>query len=307
MSGQLLHKTKRDIAYFRPQQSIYYTAPTATPKVRHVPMTLNLRYNHIEGAYMELTYEQGNRMAPRGHAIVYFKQTSHTNLFATYIVVLPTSIDMVKYMPPFLAPHLSGMDTHNLTAFAFPPVPDIVTDPNQMRTLAEARGDDLLFGGEIDPQRIPDMLGKVNDIVQSYADAYATYAGSLLPTEDHSSESVPPGLGVNEVIYELMSDQDRLAELAKLVGQLRFAVEGGDQVQIEDMELEISTLGKHLPDESDISALILAAKDSTRSGGDLAQLYLERCFRLAEGDSENLACVDRRILAFKELNGITDP
>jgi len=71
-------------------------------------------------------------MTPRGHAVLYFKQTANTNLFATYIVVLPTSIDMVKYMPPFLAPHLSGMDTHDLTAFAFPPVPDIVADPDRV-------------------------------------------------------------------------------------------------------------------------------------------------------------------------------
>ena len=93
-----------------------------------MPLRLNLRYNRS----MELIYEQGNRMTPRGHAVLYFKQTANTNLFATYIVVLPTSIDMVKYMPPFLAPHLSGMDTHDLTAFAFPPVPDIVADPDRV-------------------------------------------------------------------------------------------------------------------------------------------------------------------------------
>ena len=245
-------------------------------------------------------------MTPRGHAVLYFKQTANTNLFATYIVVLPTSIDMVKYMPPFLAPHLSGMDTHDLTAFAFPPVPDVVANPNLMKAVAEARGDDLLFGGEIDPQKIPDMLGTVNDIVQAYADAYSSYASSLLPNELESLEPVPEGLGVNEVIYELMSDQDRLAELAKLVGQLRFAVEGGDGVQTEDMELEICSLGKHLHEESNIRTLILAAKDATRSGGELAQLYLERCYRLAEGDHANVSLLDKRILTFRELHGISD-
>ena len=70
---------------------------------------------------MELVYEQGDTTAPRGHAVLYFQQAGSASLLATYVVVLPIPIDLLKYMPPFLAPHLSGMNTGELSAFAFPP------------------------------------------------------------------------------------------------------------------------------------------------------------------------------------------
>ena len=249
---------------------------------------------------MDLVYEQGDTTAPRGHAVLYFQQAGSASLLATYVVVLPIPIDLLKYMPPFLAPHLSGMNTGELSAFAFPPVPEPLEDLGRMQALAAARGDDLLFGGDADASRVPDLLSSVNAIVQAYAQAYLAHAQSLASQAPAWGPEAPSELGVAEVLYELMGDRDRLADLARLVAKLRFAVEGDDRPQIDEAEYEVRTLAKFLPAQYDVESLLAAAKDPTRLGGELAQLYLERCYKLTDKDDDSLLVLDERIRALRE-------
>jgi hypothetical protein len=100
---------------------------------------------------------------------------------------------------------------------------------------------------------------------------------------------------VNEVLFELMGERDRLAELAKLTGQLRFAVEGNDTRGVQEAEDEIGLLARYLPENYQLDALLKSAKDPSRTGGDLAQLYLERCYKLADEDYAKLQEIDERI------------
>ena len=88
-----------------------------------------------------------------------------------------------------------------------------------MQALVAARGDDLLFGGDADASRVPDLLSNVNAIVQSYAQAYLAYAQSLASQQPAWAPEGPSELGVTEVLYELMGDRDRLADLARLVAK----------------------------------------------------------------------------------------
>ena len=232
--------------------------------------------------------------------MLYFQQAGSSSLLATYVVVLPIPIDILKYMPPFLAPHLSGMNTGELSAFAFPPLPEPLEDIGRMQALAAARGDDLLFGGDADASRVPDLLSNVNVIVQAYAQAYLAYAQTLASQEPAWFPEAPSELGVTEVLYELMGDRDRLADLSRLVARLRFAVEGDDRAQIDEAESEVRTLAKYLPEQYDVGALLTAAKDPTRLGGELAQLYLERCYKLTDKDDASLLILEERIRALRE-------
>ena len=97
-----------------------------------------------------------------------------------------------------------------------------------------------------------------------------------------------------------MGDRDRLADLARLVARLRFAVEGDDRAQIDEAESDVRTLAKYLPAEYDVGALLAAAKDPTRLGGELAQLYLERCYKLTDKDDDSLLGLEERIRALQE-------
>ncbi|GIS65530.1 MAG: hypothetical protein CM1200mP3_17780 [Chloroflexota bacterium] len=44
---------------------------------------------------------------------------------------------------------------------------------------------------------------------------------------------------INDVVYSLMSEADRLGELTKLVGTLRYSMETGEDTLIKDTEADI--------------------------------------------------------------------
>ena len=103
------------------------------------------------------------------------------------------------------------------------------------------------------------------------------------------------GLGVNEVLWSFLSEGDRLAEMGRLLGRLRFAQEGSDAAAISDITAEMTALGRHLPDEFNIGALVSAATDTGPASGQLAQLYLDRCYRLSSGDAEQVRRIEEAI------------
>ena len=245
---------------------------------------------------MDLVFERGDSAAPKGHALLYFRESDGVGkLYSTYVVVLPIAIDLVKYMPPFLANQLPHVNAQELSAFAFPPMPEEAGGQGQLESLAEARGDDLVFGGDVPAGQVQDMLMRVNDVVQEYAQRYQSYIGDAATVQAVAEPEAISGHTINEVLFELMSDRDRLGELSKLTGRLRFAVEGSDVRQVQDAEDEVRVLSRFLPERYQIDSLLRAAKDPSRNGGDLAQLYLERCYKLADEDYPSLADIEERI------------
>ena len=255
------------------------------------------------GESMDLAFERGDLTAPKGHALLYFRESGGVGrLYATYVVVLPISIDLVKYMPPFLANQVPQVNAQELSAFAFPPMPEVVDGQSRLEALVTARGDDLIFGGVVSPNQIQDMLVQVNDLVQEYAQRYQSYIQGAIPAvsvDDPQEPEYLGGPGVNEVLFELMGERDRLAELAKLTGQLRFAVEGNDVRQTQETEDEIGILTRYLPDHYQVDILVKSAKNPSRNGGDLAQLYLERCYKLADEDYTRLQEIEEQIRAIE--------
>jgi hypothetical protein len=186
-------------------------------------------------------------------------------------------------------------------------MPEEVANREQVEALAHERGDDLLFGGSADPSRVSDLLSLVNDVVQAYAHQYSAAShASAMPQAAPAQESVSEA-SVNEVLYELMGVQDRLTELARLVGVLRFAVEGADSRQVREVEREIALLARYLPESYRVDALVKAAKTPTRDGGELAQLYLDRCYKLAAEDYQQLQTIDGRIQALESSSEAAQP
>ena len=43
---------------------------------------------------MELNFEIGDPSQPRGHALLYFTDSSNGQVFATYVVLLPITVDV---------------------------------------------------------------------------------------------------------------------------------------------------------------------------------------------------------------------
>ena len=97
---------------------------------------------------MDLYFERGSRETPKGHALVYFRQRyNQDEIMATYIITLPIKVDVSKYIPPMFAAQIQGMNSQELSGFAFPPFPEKVDSLAEIQRLADARDDDLIDGG----------------------------------------------------------------------------------------------------------------------------------------------------------------
>ncbi|MCY4364973.1 MAG: hypothetical protein OXE17_01905 [Chloroflexi bacterium] len=263
---------------------------------------------------MDLTFERGNAQRPKGHALVYFKvDTEPDKLYASYIVVLPVKADFGKYVPPFLASHLGNMPLNDFSAFAMPPVPEEISGHNELERLSDLRDDDLVFANSMFSFDLPRMMEGITDAVQSYSDLCAEFfdrqgLASAAPSEALDS-AAPTAAGeveddtsysVNEVLLGLMSERDKLAELSRLLGKLQFAQEGRDDNMTGEVTDEITALSRHLPEEFQVLNLLAAARETTSRGSRLAQLYLDRCFRLSDGDTASARTLESQIEDLRE-------
>ena len=74
---------------------------------------------------MTLEYHIGDPASPKGHALIYFRDGSDPDkVGAAYVVMLPVSVDISKYVPPFLAGQVEQLGTGNMSSFAFPRLPN---------------------------------------------------------------------------------------------------------------------------------------------------------------------------------------
>ena len=96
-----------------------------------------------------------------------------------------------------------------------------------------------------------------------------------------------------------MSERDRLAELSKLVGKLRFAIEGNDRQNSAEIEDEIKVLSRYMQEQFYIPSLLQAVMDSSVRGAQLAQLYLDRCYKISNGDDAGARELEQRIQTLK--------
>lgn len=249
---------------------------------------------------MDLEFDRGSSSEPKGHAIIYFRVRYEADkLLATYVVTLPLVVDFAKYVPPFLASHLAAEPLKELSAFSLPPVPEEAESHDQLVRLAELRSDDLVCAGTVATNDLPEMMQAASDAVQAYSRLWSEYVTSLKPAPVEETDSY---LDVNEVLYSLMNERDRLQELVKLVGKLRFAVEGEDRVVGSEVHQQIDLVARHLPPTYQVANLLQAAENTAPKGGMLAQLYLDRCYKLMEGDDHSVTELDERIRALEASN-----
>ena len=159
---------------------------------------------------------------------------------------------------------------------------------------------------------LPRMMEAITDAVQSYSELCTAYydrqglagaaAGESIPAAGAQSAATEPdtSFSVNEVLFGLMSERDKLAELSNLLGKLQFAQEGRDETMAGEVTEEITALARHLPEEFQVLNLLAAAREATGRGSRLAQLYLDRCFRLSDGDTATAQSLETQI---EELRG----
>ena len=242
---------------------------------------------------MLLDFERGSSAEPKGHALAYVRDGHDPEaIFATYLVVPPITIDLAKYMPPMFASKISMADVESVSAIPLPPVPERVEGLAYLRRLAERRDDDVVNLGTVDTSDVQVMLAQVSDAAQEYLRAYSTHIDSI-PQESEPAEAT--GSTLDEVLFGLMGDRDKLGELTKRLGKLRYAVEGGDEALVEETVREIEGLGSHLAAKYQVTELTAAARLPQDRGRALSELYISRCYKICDEDYLAVESIDREI------------
>ena len=269
---------------------------------------------------MDLVFDRGDSQHPRGHALLYFRvDTEPDKVYATYVVTLPVKSDLTKYVPPFLASHLGNMPFSDLSAFAMPPVPEAVNSFGELERLSQLREDDLVYGGSMFSFDLPRMMETATEAVQVYSSLCSEALGMISTPAEGAAEAIgeelretleaaaapetepepepepDDSLNVNEVLFSFMSESDKLGELSRLLGRLRFAVDGADQSEADEVGSEITVLAGHLPEDFKVRDLLDVAKDNSERSSQLAKLYIDRCFRLSAGDAGAATELDAQI------------
>jgi len=251
---------------------------------------------------MQLAFERGDPKRPRGHAVVYFRATSDQNtILASYVVVPPISMDFSKFIPPMFAAQLPGLLPSGPQVFPLPPIPEKVESMTWVEALAASRDDDLVDCGSVDPMDIQRLLTLMSEVANEYGKLYENrgpvQADSPPPSSDDSSTS---SVDVDELFMSLMSDSEKVNRLAKMTGTVRYAVEGKDEALLAETVREMERIGKHLPFRYRVADLIAAASDSKPANGKLAELLLQRCYKLAAEEYDALKALDDEIDALKK-------
>ncbi len=245
---------------------------------------------------MRATFERGDPAAPRGHALVFFRESSDLDrVRASYLVIAPIEMDLAKYVPPMFAAQLSGFMPSGPTALPLPPVPEPVASLEWLVRLADARDDDLLDGGSVDPDNPQRMMATTTELAAEYAALWSERA-THLAEEPLALERSPTALPeVEDLLLSVMSDQEKVGRLAKLAGTLRYAVEVGDERLAGDTVGEMERVGRQLPSSYRLADLLAAARGPDVSNGRLLELYVERCYKLAAENYSELEQLDRQI------------
>jgi hypothetical protein len=211
-------------------------------------------------------------------------------------------MDLGKYIPAAFASQLAGqLSAAGAAAYPLPPVPEqFEPGVDALERMAELRNDDLIDGGTLRMSDPLQALQPVADIGTQYAERCATYFDSLSESESVAvSEPTSSSAVVDDLLLQVMPDRDKVGRLARLAGTLRYAIEGGDARLVDETVSEMQHIGRHLPDKYRPAELIEAARSSDPRAAQLAELYLERCYRLVDEDYAAMADLDTRIAQLK--------
>lgn len=259
---------------------------------------------------MQLAFERGDPKRPRGHAVVYFRSSTDRNtILASYVVVPPISMDFSKFVPPMFAAQLPGILPSGPQVFPLPPIPEKVESMAFVEALAASREDDLVECGTVDPMDIQRLLTLMTEVASEYGKLYENRTpldDAPPPPSSADDTSSGSGVDVDELFMSLMSDSEKVNRIAKMAGTLRYAVEGNDQALLAETTQEMERVGRHLAFRYRVDELIAAASDPSPQSGRLAELLLQRCYKLAAEEYDALKALDGEIDALKQADARPD-
>ena len=255
---------------------------------------------------MDMRFLRGNPQAPLGHAIFIARSTSDSRtVFCTYCIVPPTPLSLAKYLPSFLAAQLPPEELReaaNVNVMPIPPMLEEGGSLEHLQMLAERRDDDLCDIGSINPKDEGARMQRVAEGCQEYGQLYLNYTltfEQVAPTTrmDQLNEPEIPldDLDTEELLIQTMTDRERLTELGKFVGMARYALEGHDTNLLQETKQKMQRIAGRLAEKYKSLELVHAAIDPGERGARLAELYLERAFKLLDEEYADIPQIERAI------------
>lgn len=243
---------------------------------------------------MELRFERGRKDAPKGHAFVYFRSAGEpSGVLATYVIVLPLELDIAKYMPPMFASGMSGMSMQAPSVVPMPPVPEPLASAASLEQMARLRDDDIIDGGLVYDSRPEHLINIISQIASEYESLYNAYVESASAPEQPAIEMTSSLVEDEEYLH--LTESQKVEELAKLAGLLRYAAEINDQYLQNETTRRIRQIGAHLPSRYRVEDLIEAAQTEGERGKKLCELEIERCYKLRAEEYSELVDIELRI------------
>jgi hypothetical protein len=102
-------------------------------------------------------------------------------------------------------------------------------------------------------------------------------------------------MDADELLVETMSERQKLAELGKLVGMARYAVDGHDHALLQDTKQRMERIACRLPEKYRATELVIAATGNRSHSAKLADLYLSRAYKLLDEEYAAIPPLDRAI------------
>ncbi|HLZ23581.1 MAG TPA: hypothetical protein VKQ30_15825 [Ktedonobacterales bacterium] len=254
---------------------------------------------------MQLRFELGDSQAPRGHAIIYAHTSGSTGaVLATYCVVLPIQFSIGKYLPPLFASQIPLEGLRDANAMSVVPIPPMLEDGpglTELRAIAEHRGDDLCDLGTIFISDEGQRMTYAAEACAQYAQLFAEYSRRWpTVTEAEPAQAPLDELDVDAVMAQVMPERDRLAELARLIGQARYALDVRDTHQLDEVKQSMQRITQSLPGKYRADQLMEAALRTDAAGPRLAELYLQRAYKLLDEDYAGIPPIEENIRALRE-------
>jgi hypothetical protein len=257
---------------------------------------------------MDLRFLRGNPQTPRGHAILFARSSENEReIFYTYCVVPPLPISLARYLPSILAAQLP-MEEPDVQVMPIPPMLEKLEKGKSveyLQLLAQQRDDDLCELGTIHPRDEAATMQVAAQACQEYGQLYLNYSATFeqgAPRMASAEEELPAldDLDPEELLFQTMTDRQRLVELGKLIGVARYALEGNDSHLLQETRQKMQRIVRLLPDKYKGAAIVTAASDTGEHSARIAELYLERAYKLLD---EEYADIPRIEQAIRELQG----
>jgi hypothetical protein len=249
---------------------------------------------------MELRFLRGDPQAPKGHAIFFARSSEDARrVFYTYCVVPPLPLSLAKYLPSILAAQLP-VEEPNVQVMPIPPMLEEGRSVEHLQVLAQYRDDDLCELGVVHPRDEAAKMQLAAQACQEYGQLYLNYSTLF---EQEAARAIPEAesapalddLDPEELLFQSMNDRQRLAELGKLIGVARYALEGHDGHLLQETRQKMQRIVRLLPDKYKGAAIMTAAFDSGKHSARIAELYLERAYKLLDEEYADIPRIEREI------------